>query len=251
MAQRPSTLQFEQAFLATWPARETKYDGGWLWRFADGYTKRANSAQSLDPEDGYDVMLRLEKFGAWARARDLSPVFKVTPLANERIISALNAAHWQSFDQSAVMAMPLGAVFTPKHACLVLQPGDPIWYEAQAQLSQYDGETLNALNAILGRISAPVAGFVVLDEAGVPAASALASNSGGISVYLNVVVRDDLRGTGYGRSIMQAALNWSRKRKASWAAVQVVSDNISAINLYRSLGFRDIYRYHYRRPQIQ
>lgn len=248
MAQRPSNLQLEQAFLSAWPALETYRDEGWLWRFANGYTKRANSAQAMDPGDDQNAGERLQRFAAWAKAHDIPPVFRVTPLASEKVITALNAAHWQPFEHSVVMAMPVGGAFTPKYSFRLFKAVDPEWYVVQAGMSGYGGETVNALTDMLGRITTPVTGILVYDDAGEPAAAALTNNNGGIGVYLNVVVREDLRGKGYGRAVMQAALNWSRDGGADWAAIQVLVDNVPAVNLYRSLGFEEVYRYHYRRP---
>ena len=248
MAQRPSILQLEQAFLSAWPAAETHSDGGWLWRYADGYTKRANSAQSMDPSDEDDAETRIMRYVAWAGARGVKPTFRVTPLAGEKIITALNRLHWQPFEQSVVMAMPVGAAFTPKHAFRLFEATDPDWYQVQADMSGYGAETVIALRDILSRIATPATGILVYDGNGEPAAAALTNNSGGIGVYLNVVVREDLRGQGFGRSVMQAALNWSRSAGANWAAIQVVSENTAAVQLYRSLGFEEVYRYHYRQP---
>lgn len=248
MAQRPSVLQLEQAFLTAWPALENQADQGWIWRFADGYTKRANSAQCMDPSDEVDAEKRLALFQQWAEARAMTPTFRVTPLASEKVLTALNRLDWQPFEQSTVMAMPVGAAFTPKHRFKLFDATDADWYDIQARLSGYSAGTTIALRDMLGRITSPATGILVYDDVGDVAASALTNNNEGIGVYLNVVVRPEARGQGYGRSIMQAALNWSRAAGAYWAAIQVVSDNVPAVNLYRSLGFDEIYRYHYRRP---
>lgn len=248
MAQRPSILQLEQAFLSAWPAVETVQDGGWLWRFALGYTKRANSAQSMDPGDEDNVSDRLARFVKKAETLGLMPTFRVTPLAGPKIVAALNGLGWQPFEQSVVLAMPVGASVHSKHAGATFEITDPAWYQSQAEMSGYDPDTIIALADLLARITAPARGLQVLDEAGAPAAAALASVNEGIGIYLNVVVRPDARGQGFGRSVMLAALEWSRGAGAKWAAIQVQASNVPAVNLYRSLGFEEIYRYHYRRP---
>ena len=55
------------------------------------------------------------------------------------------------------------------------------------------------------------------------------------------------RGGGHGRRIVLAALKWARLRGAREAWLQVEADNGPATALYRSIGFREAYRYHYRR----
>lgn len=248
MAQRPSILLLEQAFLSAWPALENEADRGWVRRFADGYTKRANSVQSMDPSDDSDAEERLALFRKWAEARGIEPTFRATPLASEKVLAALNRLDWQPFEQSTVMAKPVGAAFTPKHAFKLFDATDPSWYDVQARMSGYSEDTTIALRDMLGRITTPATGILVYDDKGEVAASALTNNNEGIGVYLNVVVRPSARGQGFGRSVMQVALNWSQTAGAYWAAIQVVSDNVPAVNLYRSLGFDEIYRYHYRRP---
>ena len=92
------------------------------------------------------------------------------------------------------------------------------------------------------------AGILVRNAAGEPIATALAVNALGIGIYTNVITRQDMRGQGIGRKLMQGALAWTRDVGATHAAIQVVSDNVPAIGLYSSLGFSEAYRYHYRRP---
>lgn len=244
--QRPSVLQLEQSFLKAWPAFEEQVDGGWLWRAANGYTKRANSAQAMDPDDVTSAPERLALFADWARARGNQPVFRVTPLAGTGVIGALNTLNWQSFAPSVVMATPVGARFNPKHDCQNLPPTEELWISGQAEIAGFGQQTQDDLGRILAQVGLPTNGVLVHDDAGRPAASALTTVSDGIGVYLNVVVRPDLRGKGFGRSVMQSALNWSRDAGAKWAAMQVIAENKAALALYRGLGFDEIYRYHYR-----
>jgi ribosomal protein S18 acetylase RimI-like enzyme len=46
-----------------------------------------------------------------------------------------------------------------------------------------------------------------------------------------------------------SSLKWARLRGAREAWLQVEADNEPALGLYRSIGFSEIYRYHYRRPR--
>jgi ribosomal protein S18 acetylase RimI-like enzyme len=56
----------------------------------------------------------------------------------------------------------------------------------------------------------------------------------------NVAVTPEWRGHGIARSLMNACIDLSRERSAEWVALQVRSDNVSALNLYRSLNFQTI-----------
>lgn len=53
----------------------------------------------------------------------------------------------------------------------------------------------------------------------------------------NVAIDLDFRHSGYGKKLMEHFLNSLRERGVSSATLEVREDNISAVKLYRSLGF--------------
>lgn len=56
----------------------------------------------------------------------------------------------------------------------------------------------------------------------------------------NVAVDPVWRRRGIARQLMQAAIDLAREQDADWISLQVRSDNASAHDLYRSLGFEDV-----------
>ncbi|HEY4199085.1 MAG TPA: GNAT family N-acetyltransferase [Devosiaceae bacterium] len=246
-----SILSMETACLNAWPALKTASDGAWLWRYGKGYTKRANSVQAMDVTDDDVADERLKAMEQLFARHGISPVFRVTPLAGPDVIAALDAAGWQAFEESRVLSMALApemALAPVTGEVRFFEPTDPQWFRTQAAMSGYGEETIAVLAEILAHIAAPATGILIFDESGRAVAAALASVAFGIGVYLNVVALETARGKGYGRSVMLAALNWTRQHGAMHAVIQVVSDNVLAVRLYTSLGFAERYRYHYRRP---
>ncbi|MCX5494296.1 GNAT family N-acetyltransferase [Kaistia dalseonensis] len=245
----PSILQIEAACLSAWPSIKSALDGSWLWRFAKGYSKRANSVQCLDPADDGDAARRLAGMAALSARHAIAPVFRVTPLAGPGVLDALDQAGWTAFEESRVLAMRLdGRSFDVDADIRFFEPTDPAWLDVQAAMSGYSPATVETLRTLLGLIAPESRGLLAYDAEGNPAAAALAVNAGGIGVYLNVVTRPENRRAGHGRAVMRAALDWTRAAGATSAAIQVISDNAPAVSLYQSLGFDEIYRYHYRRP---
>lgn len=245
----PSPLAIEAACLSAWPAIGIVHDRAWLWRYAQGYTKRANCFQSLDPSDDDDVERRVARLAALSARHGIAPVFRVTPLAADRVVDALAAGGWQAFEESHVLAMDLGALsFETRGDVRVFPPTDPRWYRAQSSLSQYPAATVESLKTLLGLIASESKGFVAYSREGTPSASALAVVAGEIGVYLNVIVDRARRRQGHGEAVMRAALKWTKDRGARFAAIQVVASNEPAIRLYEKLGFEHRYGYHYRRP---
>ena len=247
----PLTIaRIEAATLTAWPAITTAMDGMWLARFARGYTKRSNSIQCLDAADDGDAAARLERLSDLYPLNSLDPIFRVTPLAGPRAVAALASAGWLPFEESRVLPMPLAPEQweTPDNV-RIYEGTDPKWHAGLVDMVAMDRRPAELLGVIVNLIACRNAGVLVYDPLGEPAAAALAVNASGIGVYHNVVTRADLRGRGYGRTAMRAALDWTRRVGATHAAIQVVSDNVPAINLYTSLGFSEAYRYHYRQPR--
>ncbi|MDP3898029.1 MAG: GNAT family N-acetyltransferase, partial [Mesorhizobium sp.] len=75
-------------------------------------------------------------------------------------------------------------------------------------------------------------------------------HDGDVAGLFEVASAASARGRGFGRRVVLSALKWARLRGAKVAWLQVEADNAAAVGLYRSLGFREIYRYHYRQPPV-
>ncbi len=245
----PETRDIESATLNAWPALQVAHDRLWVWRAAKGYSKRANSIHCLDPSDGDDADARLARMAELYRFNELMPVFRVTPLTSPGAVAALDRAGWQSFEPSRVLAMAQPEPHDIRHRTKVLDPRDPDWFETQGRMSGYNAHTLAILSTILGAVACENAGILAFDAEDKPVAAALAAVSNGIGVYLNVIVDPSARGQGYGRSVMQAALDWTRSAGAGSCAIQVLGGNEVALRLYGSMGFAPVYDYHYRKPE--
>ncbi|WP_164854903.1 GNAT family N-acetyltransferase [Devosia sp. 1566] len=241
----PGVLELEEAGLQAWPGVETEYDGGWIRRAANGFTKRANSVQCLDPADGTNTVARVAASRAWLEQRGLPPVFRLTPLASPELIAALDAGGWRSIELSHVYAARLGAV-APDTRARATDPLDPAFLAAQARLQPYDGPTTDKFIALLKAMRVPARGVVVYAGNGDPAASALFARAGDIVVAGNVVTDPRQRRQGFGQAAMQTGLYWAQHAGATIAALNVAGDNLAAKALYQRLGFARQYDYTYR-----
>ncbi|MDB5507510.1 MAG: hypothetical protein JWR75_2148 [Devosia sp.] len=244
--EHPSIAAIETASLLTWPALETESDGSWVRRAAGGYTKRANSVQCLDPNDGDNAPERIAAAADWFRARQLPPVFRITPLTAPAIVAALEAGGGLPFDQSDVLAMPLETGRFPVAPLVEFpRPTEAVWVRVQRALHDYDNAKLAALVGIVDKLEVPSRGIVVRNADGEPLASALVAVAGGIAITVNVVTAVAARRRGSGRMAMQGALAWATMNGARFAVVQVLAENAAAKALYQGLGFTRQYGYNY------
>ncbi|MCP8885387.1 GNAT family N-acetyltransferase [Devosia sp. XJ19-1] len=237
---------FERAGLLAWPGIAVQWDGGWVCRSANGYTKRANSLQCFDPEDNADAAARLDRAVAWFAAQGLTPVVRTTPLESPALTAAIDARNWQTVGRSHLFAMSLEP-HDPDPEGQTMPLLDPRFRAAQQALQGYEAAHLDRMQALLAVMSVPACGIVVYRDA-VPAASGLMAIADGVVVAGNVITDPARRRQGLGAAMMRTGLAWARENGASTAALNVEADNFAGQALYRSLGYAHQYDYSYRIP---
>jgi ribosomal protein S18 acetylase RimI-like enzyme len=102
-----------------------------------------------------------------------------------------------------------------------------------------------AFRAILSRIDNPAV-FATLRIDGRAVAHGCAVLDDGAVGLFEIIVSRESRGRGHGRILVNGLLRWGREQGAQSGWLQVLRDNEVAISLYRTLGFAEAYRYHYR-----
>ncbi|MCD7061252.1 GNAT family N-acetyltransferase [Pelagibacterium xiamenense] len=242
--------EIEAATLALWPALETVQDGAWQGRFANGYTKRANSIHCTDPADDDNAGARIDTLAAHYSEHELPPVFRVTPLTGKATFAHLVETGWELYEPSLVLDMPLDETAGFDADVSVVLATSTEFLDAQVQLQGYDAATAETLKAILAKLDIPAAGLILRSDEGAPVASLLCGQYEGTGVFLNVVTDGGRRRRGFGRRLMATALSWVAENGARHAAIQVLAANAPALALYLGAGFTFRYPYHYRRlPQ--
>ncbi|HEV7275537.1 MAG TPA: GNAT family N-acetyltransferase [Devosiaceae bacterium] len=239
--------EIERAGLLAWPGLDVEHDGSWIRRAANGHTKRANSAQSLDPADDRNAAARLTTSRRWFEVRGLEPVFRVTPLAGHGVVAALEAAGWRAFDHSHVMAMELPAA-VPAPQVEAATPTSAAFLDAQQMLQGYDPATLDKLKALVGVFEVPAMGFIARAEDGRPLASALMAVANGIVITGNVITAGSERRRGHAGAVVRTGFAWAATEGARVASLNVQADNGAGRAFYGSLGYERQYGYCYYRP---
>ena len=237
----------ERAGLKAWPGIEVEWDGSWVRRATLGYTQRANSVQSLDPADDGNAAARIEAAAQWFAARNLPPIFRVTPLAGPGILSALDAANWRTEDASHLFAMELGST-EPDVRGSLYELLDPAFLAVQQRLQGFTDDRLMRLKKLLAVIDSPGRGVVLTGDDGEPVASALMVVADGIVITGLVFTDPAQRRKGYGAAMMRTGHAWAHAEGARVAALNVAADNPEGQALYRSLGYARQYDYEYRYP---
>lgn len=236
----------ERAFNA-WPAPQTVLCGGWVVRMADGYTKRANSANALTPDTplaDLEPMIR-----ALYERRGLPVVFRLTPLAGTAADAVLDGLGYRAMDPSLVMTaaldglMPVDAI--PGADTVMAAAVTPAWLEGYTAANRLSAAQRAAHGRILDTLTLPAA-FATVYRDGQAVAYGLGVYERGMVGLFDIVVLPEARRRGYGGVLTRALMQWGRSQGAEQAYLQVTEINDAARRLYAAHGFREAYRYHYR-----
>ncbi|MFI5863149.1 GNAT family N-acetyltransferase [Streptomyces sp. NPDC051546] len=87
-------------------------------------------------------------------------------------------------------------------------------------------------------LATPGVSFSVLEAAGVPVGTVWVAPNGGDSYVYDVAVAEEHRGRGHGRDLMLLAEGTALAAGHRVLALHVFTDNVPAVRLYESLGYR-------------
>jgi N-acetylglutamate synthase len=234
----------EERLINAWPALQTILIEDWVLRFADGYSKRANSASALRP--GAALTPAVEKALRMLYGRKgLEEIVRITPLCDENCEKRLADAGFKDADPTFQMLGPIPKPGPIDPAISLESQPSAAWIEGAAR--DYGGDKADPLKlgAILRLIRQPAV-FATLHKDGVALARGLGVRERGMAGLFDIVVDPAHRGQGHGRRLVEALLRQAAREGAARAYLQVRIGNDSAVSLYRSLGFSPLYLYHHR-----
>ena len=239
--------RFEAAGFRAWPA-VIHYDGAWLIRLTARHSaKRLNSVNPLDPADICNIPDRIacasRRFEAYGRPL----TFRISPLSGPAIAAHLDREGWTTFSESMVMRLSLddGVVETALDQIPLRDIGR--FVSASIAVRGLDPSLKPGLSEIIGAIQ-PEAGMFVLEQGERPVTAAICIHDTDLAGLFEIATTETERGKGFGRRLILSALKWARLRGARQAWLRVETGNADAIRLYKKIGFKEVYRYHYRRP---
>ena len=241
--------RIEEASLRAWPALSDSDFDGWRLRFADGYTRRANSvtpiaASRLSVEDKIATCERLYA------ERGLPVIFRLTPFAPPDLDDILARRGYRVGDRVQVRARPFGTsmpMVTPPQASpgILRAHGIEPWLDVFGTLSTAPATNRPAHRAVLNAI-AGTRRLLALWVNGRAVACGMSVLADGLLGLFDLVTAPDQRNRGYGSEILRRALRWGTRTNAEEAYLQVLDRNKTARRIYDRAGFDLVYEYHYR-----
>lgn len=237
----------EEFSLNAWAALQTMVYDGWILRFANGYTKRANSINPLYPSS-LEVGEKLRFCESLYRAQNLPVVFKMTSAVypshlDERLLE--NGYQKGSLTSVQTVDTESANVSMDSSETDIKDKLSEDWLENFCLMSAVSEQNQTTLRKILINII-PHHCFVSLKRNGKVIACGLGVLQSGYIGLFDIVTDQEFRNRGYGGQIVKSILIWGKQNKAKKAYLQVMLDNTPALHLYSKIGFIEQYQYWYR-----
>lgn len=243
----------EELSMNAWPALQNVHYDGWVIRFSNRYTKRANSVYPLY-KSRLDLKDKLAYCEAFYNKKEMPTTFKIHDgEALHELDIYLEDQGYHVVDPTDMLMMDLANYEVPED--LSYRVGYGYTDEAARALATTigaDGEDERSLvvretmSSMMGQIL-PENFYVFVEVDG----EVIGSGNGVVELdYLgiyNVCVNEAYRGKGYGRKIMDAIIKEGLGIGAKKSYLQVVCQNEVAMNMYLDMGYEKQYRYWYRR----
>lgn len=245
--------RLEAAAAAAWPARHVEPLDGWSLYVSGGGTRRTQSVQPIVAGERpvEDKISECERFYA---DRGVPCVFRLTPVSEPADLERrLDAQGYVRSDETCVQTAPLGRSSEVERVARVEIDAKPseAWIDRCLALAGARHAHARAHMATLRRVAgrgAPAA-FARIELDGEIAALGLGAVEDGYCFVGEVATDPQHRRVGLAREIMTSLMVWGREVGAHEALLQVVADNLPALELYAKLGFVDRYTYWYRARQ--
>lgn len=217
---------------------------GWILRFANGYTKRANSVSVLHEGDR-SIVEKIEICQQMYAQQNLPLIFRVSPLAPLELDNKLAELEFTQLDFTSVQIKDLSQFEQVAIEHLQIDSDYSKWLNCFAQVCEVSIADQQKLVKIFASI-VPTKAIAVLWREDEPIAVGLAVLEGKDVGLFEIETQKNYRRQGYGRSLILGLLNWAKQQGATTAYLQVVADNQPALKLYDKLGFTELYQYFYR-----
>lgn len=242
------TRFLEELAINALPALRTILYDGWLLRFADRYTGRANSVQPLYP--GYlPLHEKISHCEEKYRAAGTKPNFKMTHAAlPSGLDEELDARGYTVFSPVSVQTAPIPSITRIADGVKLEEHATDQWMDAFIRLKRLVSPHDVTFRRLLA-ITPPPTGFASrIEEGEIVAVGLGVVERGWVGLY-DMVVAEEHRRRGHATGILQSLLAWARTHGAANAYLQVTKGNDAAHALYANSGFREAHKYWYRVKQ--
>lgn len=240
--------KIEELSMNALPALSTVLLNGWILRFSNGYSKRANSVNPIY-ECSIDIERNVNLCEAAYTSKGLDTVFKLTENIHSFKIDNLLVKRGYGYEAKTNIMLKEIHEFDmeneEKYDSVIYEDLRDDWFEAFIRLNKVNEKNSRTLKMMLQRMI-PEACYACIKEDGVIEAVGLGVMEDGYVGMYDICVNESKRRRGLGTKVMKSLINEASKRGYQYSYLQVVDENEGAKFLYDMLGYKKQYSYWYR-----
>ncbi|CEI83088.1 N-acetyltransferase GCN5 [Oceanobacillus oncorhynchi subsp. incaldanensis] len=236
----------EELSLNNWQPLSTLLYDGWVLRFANGYTKRANSIQPIL----YSTLELEQKIDACEKIyaeKNLRTTFKITPFIQpENLDDILKERAYSLVDYTSVQTIALDTISEPAlHRVRIDEKINREWLDCFCQLNNVEEKNKDTMMQMLSNIVTQKCFISLYYNEEVIACCLGVIEREYIGLY-DIVTDSQYRNQGFAEQLILHLLKWGKDKGAKYSYLAVLLNNESALRLYSKIGFSEVYRYWYR-----
>jgi len=238
--------RIEEVSLNSWPALQQILFDGWIVRFAEGYTKRANSVNPLF-DSSMDVGEKIDTCERLYAEKGIPSVFRLTPFSSPAgLDEVLEGRRYRKVAPTSVLHLDLkDYTVQPSPVAELRHERLDDWLDTFCRFSESPLEKHQAHKKMLQAI--PGKRFLVsLTDSGQVVTCGLGVLENGYLGLFDLITDPQRRNEGYGTLLVSSLLRLAQEEGGLHAYLQVVNSNALARRLYAKFGFREAYPYWYR-----
>lgn len=226
------------------------YDG-WVLRFANGYTKRANSINPIHYST-CDLNSKFKECESIYAANKLPTTYKITPFVHPmNLDDTLEQEGYSLLDITSVQTLTLDRINDPKLTSVkITETITSEWLTDFCKLNHVLDRNKSVMERMLSNIRTKKGFISFYYEEKVIACGLGVIEREYIGLYDIVTDKND-RNQGFGEQMILNLLQWGKENGAEHSYLAVLSTNKAALRLYSKIGFSEIYNYWYRVKDIQ
>lgn len=235
----------EEISLNALPCLQQILDDGWILRFAEGYTKRANSITPLYPSS-QDLNTKIQRCENIYRNFNLKPIFRLADLPRLQILDrTLDSLGYQKQDRVSVRVKEIDDRDLASNLVTFNSEISQEWLDRYVHAVDLPIQHWNTLSTMLEIIPNPTCYALLKDRHRFCSCGLGVLEKNYLGLFFIATAKSQ-RNKGYASQLISAMLHWGKNNGATQAYVQVETKNQNAITLYNKLGFAQVYQYFYR-----
>ena len=238
----------EELTMNAWPSLQTIISDGWIIRMAGGYTKRANSVNPIYSfENNLDE--KINYCENIYKQNNLPVIYKIIECEDHKIIDTrLEELNYQKIDLTSVQVCNNIKRMNNKIERIVI---DNKFTENWKNCFYYcnnitNTETISIIENMLKNIKQNIISVYKMNNGTFVGCGYGVIEKDFVGLF-DIIVREEFRSKGYGKEIVETILKKAEETGIEKSYLSVVNNNVIARKLYEKLGFKEIYKYWYRK----